>query len=70
MKKFGYTGEQATRSSAPAVQGHISGIVDIPNACATLCCDRSSTLISANADGPIIAVKPVRIGGNEVRGGQ
>lgn len=37
FKKFGYTGEQiyALLSSAP-VQGHISGIVDIPNACATL----------------------------------
>ena len=37
MKKFGYTGEQAYAilGTAP-VQGHISGIVDIPNACATL----------------------------------
>jgi formamidase len=37
MKKFGYTGEQAYAilGTAP-VEGHISGIVDIPNACATL----------------------------------
>jgi formamidase len=37
LKKFGYTGEQAylLLSCAP-VEGRISGIVDIPNACATL----------------------------------
>ncbi|MBN9671953.1 formamidase [Roseibium aggregatum] len=37
MKKFGYTGAQsyAILGTAP-VQGHISGVVDIPNACATL----------------------------------
>lgn len=37
MKKFGYTGEQAYAilGTAP-VEAHISGIVDIPNACATL----------------------------------
>jgi len=37
MKKFGYTGEQAYAilGTAP-VEGRISGIVDIPNACATL----------------------------------
>jgi formamidase len=37
MKKYGYTGEQAYAilGTAP-VEGHISGIVDIPNACATL----------------------------------
>ena len=37
LKKFGYTGAQAygILGAAP-VQGHISGIVDIPNACATL----------------------------------
>jgi len=36
-KKFGYTGAQAYSilGTAP-VQGHISGVVDIPNACATL----------------------------------
>ena len=37
LKKFGYTGAQAYSilGTAP-VQGHISGVVDIPNACATL----------------------------------
>ncbi|GAA4056566.1 acetamidase/formamidase family protein [Actinomadura miaoliensis] len=37
LKKFGYTGEQAylLLGSAP-VEGRISGIVDIPNACCTL----------------------------------
>jgi formamidase len=37
LKKFGYTGEQAYAilGTAP-VEGHISGIVDIPNACATV----------------------------------
>ncbi len=37
MKKFGYSGAQAYSilGTAP-VQGHISGMVDIPNACATL----------------------------------
>ena len=37
LKKFGYSGEQAYSilGTAP-VQGHISGVVDVPNACATL----------------------------------
>jgi formamidase len=37
LKKFGYTGEQAyvILGTAP-VEGRISGIVDIPNACCTL----------------------------------
>lgn len=37
LKKFGYTGEQAYMllSTSPA-EGRISGIVDIPNACATI----------------------------------
>ena len=37
LKKFGYSGAQASSilGTAP-VQGHISGVVDIPNACATL----------------------------------
>ncbi|MBL9166144.1 MAG: acetamidase/formamidase family protein [Verrucomicrobiales bacterium] len=37
LKKFGYTGEQAYAilGTAP-VEGRISGIVDIPNACATV----------------------------------
>jgi formamidase len=37
LKKFGFTGAQAYAilGTAP-VEGRISGIVDIPNACATL----------------------------------
>ncbi|VTZ26840.1 formamidase [Methylocella tundrae] len=37
LKKFGYSGAQALAilGTAP-VQGHISGVVDIPNSCATL----------------------------------
>ncbi len=37
LKKFGYSGAQAYSilGTAP-VQGHLSGVVDIPNACATL----------------------------------
>ena len=37
LKKFGYSGAQAYSilGTAP-VQGHISGVVDVPNACATL----------------------------------
>src|SRR4051812_6575224 len=37
VKKFGYSGEQAylLLGSAP-IEGRISGIVDIPNACCTL----------------------------------
>jgi formamidase len=37
LERFGYTGEQAylLLSSAP-IEGRISGIVDVPNACATL----------------------------------
>jgi formamidase len=37
LKKFGYSGEQAylLLGSAP-IEGPISGIVDIPNACCTL----------------------------------
>lgn len=37
LKKFGYTGEQAyiILSTAP-VEGRLSGVVDIPNACCTL----------------------------------
>lgn len=55
MKKFGYTGEQAYAilGTAP-VQGKISGIVDIPNACATLYLptDIFNFDITPNADGP------------------
>jgi formamidase len=37
LKKFGYSGAQAYSilGTAP-VQGHISGVVDVPNSCATL----------------------------------
>lgn len=55
LKKFGYTGEQAYAilGSAP-VQGPISGIVDIPNACATLYVPSEifSFDILPNANGP------------------
>jgi len=59
MKKFGYTGAQAYAilGTAP-VQGHISGIVDVPNACATLWLPTEifDFDILPNADGPKIAV--------------
>jgi len=55
LKKFGYTGEQAYAilGTAP-VEGHISGIVDIPNACATLYLPTEifSFDIMPNAKGP------------------
>jgi formamidase len=59
MKKFGYTGEQAYAilGTAP-VEGRISGIVDIPNACATLWLPTEifSFDIKPNADGPSLSV--------------
>jgi formamidase len=55
LKKFGYTGAQAYMilGSAP-VEGRISGIVDIPNVCATLAVPTSifEFDIRANASGP------------------
>jgi formamidase len=55
LKKFGYTGEQAYAilGTAP-VEGRISGIVDIPNACATLYLPTEifSFNILPTADGP------------------
>lgn len=61
MKKFGYTGEQAYSilGTAP-VEGHISGIVDIPNVCATLWLPTEifEFDIRPNADGPEIMVAP------------
>jgi formamidase len=61
MKKFGYTGEQAYAilGTAP-VEGRISGIVDIPNACATLALptDIFNFDIRPNAKGPSIMVPP------------
>jgi formamidase len=61
MKKFGYTGEQAYAilGTAP-VEGRISGIVDIPNACATLWLPTEifDFDIKPCASGPIPGVKP------------
>ncbi|MEO0796812.1 MAG: formamidase [Verrucomicrobiota bacterium] len=61
LKKFGYTGAQAYAilGTAP-VQGHISGIVDIPNACATLHLPTEifDFDIKPNSDGPSILVPP------------
>ncbi|MDO7667010.1 MAG: acetamidase/formamidase family protein, partial [Pseudomonadota bacterium] len=61
LKKFGYTGEQAVSilGTAP-VEGHISGIVDIPNACATLWIPTGifDFDIRPNADGPLKLVMP------------
>ena len=61
MKKFGYTGEQAYAilGTAP-VEGHISGVVDIPNACATLFLptDIFDFNIKPNAEGPKAEVTP------------
>lgn len=55
LKKFGYSGAQAYAilGTAP-VQGHISGVVDIPNACATLWLptDIFDFDVNPNADGP------------------
>ena len=55
LKKFGYSGAQAYSllGTAP-VQGHISGVADIPNACATLWLptDIFEFDIKPNADGP------------------
>ncbi|MGQ0701113.1 MAG: formamidase [Panacagrimonas sp.] len=57
LKKFGYSGAQAYSilGTAP-VQGHISGIVDIPNACATLYLPTEifEFDIMPGADGPTI----------------
>ena len=55
LKKFGYSGAQgyAILGTAP-VQGHISGVVDVPNACATLWLptDIFAFDLKPNADGP------------------
>jgi formamidase len=59
LKKFGYTGAQAYAilGTAP-VEGRISGIVDIPNACATLALPTEIFKfdIKPGADGPKISV--------------
>ena len=56
LKKFGYSGAQAYSilGTAP-VQGHISGVVDIPNACATLWLPTQifEFDINPNAAGPV-----------------
>lgn len=61
LKKFGYTGEQALSilGTAP-VQGHISGVVDIPNACATLWLPNEifDFDLMPNSDGPTQSVTP------------
>lgn len=55
LKKFGYSGAQgyAILGTAP-VQGHISGVVDVPNACATLWLptDIFDFDLMPNAEGP------------------
>lgn len=55
LKKFGYSGEQAyiILSTAP-IEGRISGIVDIPNACATVALPTQifDFDIKPTADGP------------------
>ncbi|SOE52151.1 Formamidase [plant metagenome] len=60
LKKFGYSGAQAYSilGTAP-VQGHISGVVDIPNACATLWLPTEifDFDIQPGADGPIKHIK-------------
>jgi formamidase len=59
LKKFGYSGAQAYAilGTAP-IEGRISGIVDIPNACATLALptDIFNFPIMPNSDGPKIMV--------------
>jgi formamidase len=59
LQKFGYTGEQAYAilGTAP-VEGRISGIVDIPNACATLAIPTEifNFDIRPNANGPSVMV--------------
>jgi formamidase len=61
LKLHGYTGEQAYAilGTAP-VEGHISGIVDIPNACATLWLptDIFEGDINIKAEGPKPIIKP------------
>jgi formamidase len=60
MKKFGYSGSQAYAilGCAP-VEGHISGIVDIPNVCATLFLPTEifDFDINPNKDGPTQFIK-------------
>jgi formamidase len=59
LKKFGYTGAQAYAilGTAP-VEGRISGIVDIPNACATLAIPTEifDFDVTPNAAGPKVSI--------------
>jgi formamidase len=60
LKKFGYSGAQAySLLGCAPVQGHISGVVDIPNACATLWLPTQifDFDIRPNAEGPVRHVK-------------
>lgn len=61
LKKFGYTGAQvySLLGSAP-VQGHVSGVVDIPNSCATLWIPTEifDFDINPGADGPKAGIAP------------
>ena len=56
LKKLGYTGEQAylLLGSAP-IEGRVSGIVDIPNACCSLYLPTAifDFDIRPNAEGPV-----------------
>lgn len=60
LKKFGYSGEQvyAILGTAP-VEGHISGIVDIPNACATLWipCEIFDFAVQPTGAGPVQSIE-------------
>ncbi len=59
LKKFGYSGAQALSIlGTEPIEGHISGIVDIPNACATLWLPTEifDFDLKPNADGPKIMV--------------
>ncbi|WP_119268338.1 formamidase [Taklimakanibacter deserti] len=64
LKKFGYSGEQAYMilGTAP-VEGRISGIVDIPNVCATLAIPTAifDFDINPNASGPKREVSAVSV---------
>ncbi|NJM92435.1 MAG: acetamidase/formamidase family protein [Rhodospirillaceae bacterium] len=64
LKKFGYTGEQAYMilGTAP-VEGRVSGIVDIPNACCTLAIPTKifEFDIRPNKDGPTKHVSGVDV---------
>ncbi|HLQ84529.1 MAG TPA: formamidase [Salinisphaeraceae bacterium] len=61
LSKFGYTGEQIyTMISCAPIEGHISSVVDIPNACVALQIPTSmfDFDIRPNADGPVRQVEP------------